>query len=93
MLVRLLPSSDQVRWYAQTALNGFDTLDLIDAVENAKNDLQAILAYLDALDRANDAVLVPGIKSIESGVRLELAIGKLDQPDHSHLEDPGLQSV
>lgn len=38
---------NQVRWYAKSALNGFDTLDPEDAIGNAKADLAALLAYLE----------------------------------------------
>lgn len=50
MIARLTISADQIRWWAQSGLNGFDTLSHDLAVENAKADLTAILAYLDALD-------------------------------------------
>lgn len=76
MIAKITPSADQVRWYAQSALNGFKTLSAEDAIENATADLQAMLAYLSALDAADDAVLVLGIEAIKSGVRLEVDVGQ-----------------
>jgi hypothetical protein len=35
MIAKVTPHIDQLRWYAKSALNGFDTLEHDDAVENA----------------------------------------------------------
>lgn len=78
MLVRLSPHPDQLRWYLQSALNGFDTLDFPQAVEHAKADIAAFLAYLD---RTDNAVLVTGIKPVEPGVWYEFDLGKGDVSD------------
>lgn len=88
MLAKLQPSSAQVRWYVQSALNGFETLDHDSAVENARQDLQSLLAYLDALALADEAVLVLGISGIEQGVRLEVHVG-----DAKVLDPPNLKVV
>lgn len=56
MIVRLAPSPDQIRWYAQDALGSFETLSPDDAVENAKHGLRAILQYLDAFEGAPDVI-------------------------------------
>jgi hypothetical protein len=55
----------QIRWLAQQALSGFDTLDPVDAVDGAKADLADILKILDVANRAD----VPLMTSVESGVR------------------------
>lgn len=72
MIVGIIPSPAQVRWYAQSALNGFGTLDREDAIENAQHELRALLAYLDALDAADDPVLVLSAAEINPGVGLEV---------------------
>lgn len=74
VIAKLTIHPDQVRWYVQSALSGFDTLDHGDAVENALHDLRRLLQYLDALDAANEAVLVAGVAGIEPGIRLELRV-------------------
>lgn len=49
-ICRLVPHPDQIRYYAQSALNGFETLALEDAVSNAQDELREILNYLDRTD-------------------------------------------
>lgn len=63
MLVKIDAHPDQIRWYAQSALNGFNDLDPADAVENAKADLRAILEYLDHTQKA---VPVAGIVAVKA---------------------------
>jgi len=70
VIARLIPDTSQLRFYAQSALNGFDTLDPEDAAENAKADLRSLLAYIGALDGA-DAVPILGIAQIEARVASE----------------------
>ena len=72
MMVALAPHPAQIRYWAQSALNGFETLDRWDAVENARDDLRSILAYLAALDRADYASPVSGIRTIEADGMKEL---------------------
>lgn len=93
MIAKLLPSTRQIRGCAESALNVFDTLDLADAAEHAKNDLRALLLYLDALDRADDPILVLGIEAIKAGVRSKVICGDMNAPDASYLESADFQSV
>lgn len=58
MLATLVVNVGQVRWYAQAALNGFETLDLETAAEVAQSELRALIRYLDALDNTENAVAV-----------------------------------
>lgn len=88
MLVRISPSADQIRFWAQAALGAFETLDCEDAIAEAKCDLASILAYLDALDAANDPILVPGIEAIVPGIRLEIGRGKAQADNAPDLEHP-----
>jgi hypothetical protein len=76
MMVALAPHPAQIQYWAQSALNGFETLDHWDAVENAKDDLRSILEYVAALDRADYAVPILGIETIKAGVGLELVSGE-----------------
>ncbi len=76
MIARMIPHPDQIRWYAQSALTAFDTLDSDTAIETAKADLLSLLAYLD---RADDPSVVLGIGAVEARVRNELVVGN-DNP-------------
>lgn len=86
MIVKLAAHPDQIRWYVQSALSGFATLDSEDAIENACHDLRAILTYLDALDAADEAVAIAGVEGIKSRVRLELRVGQNESPHQPHLK-------
>ncbi len=86
MIVKLAIHPDQIRWYVQSALNGFDTLDKDDAIENACHDLRSILTYLDALDAADKAVAVAGVEGIKPSVRLELRVGQDNAGHQPHLK-------
>lgn len=68
MIVLLSPSPIQLRHYLDAAETGFDTLDEMDAVGNARDNIRAALAYLDRLDSANETVSVHGVERIKSGV-------------------------
>ena len=81
MIARLTASPAQLRWYVQSALNGFDDLASRDAIENAKHDLRSLLAYLDALDRADNPVLEFPVEAVETGVNLEVLIGQPQSTD------------
>lgn len=74
MIAKLTAHPDQIRWYVQEALNGFDDLDREDAIEGALQSLRRIIEYLDALDAANEAVLVTGLRGVKPGVRFEAAV-------------------
>ena len=64
MIGKMTPHPDQIRWYAKSALNGFETLEPADAIENARFDLRSLLAYLD---RADDTVHIDGEKLVGQG--------------------------
>jgi len=85
MIVALHAHPDQLRYYAESALSGFETLDLGDAIENAKGELRSLLAYLAALDAANYAVPVFGIETVKAGVGLKLVSGEAGVPDLTDL--------
>lgn len=65
MQASLIPSVSQIRWHVESALNGFETLNLETAASEAQSELRALLRYLDALDNTNDVVVV----LISSGVK------------------------
>ena len=46
MIVKFVAHPDQIRWWVDSALTGFDTLDTEMAVANAKSDLRLLLSYL-----------------------------------------------
>lgn len=93
MIAKIAIHPDQIRWYVQSALSGFETLGPEDAVDNALHDLRRILAYLDSLDAANEAVLVAGLAGIKAGIRLELCVRDGDGSDQANLKDSGLPLV
>ena len=72
MLVSVHASPNQLRWWLQSALNGFEDLDASTAIEHARSELAAALRYLDALDAAEDAVVTFGapLKARIDGKRL-----------------------
>jgi hypothetical protein len=72
MLVTVLPSVKQLKRYAQSALNGFETLSTDDAIENAKCEIEEILTYLSTFDTADDAFTEFFVKGIEGGIKLEM---------------------
>ena len=82
MIAAVSPSSEQIRYYALSALNGFDDLDVIDAISNAKSELCALVSYLDALAPTDDAVPIFGLRVIDGGARLERLGGnaQIDNP-------------
>lgn len=52
-------TQDRILWLARQARSGFDTLDLPEAVEGAKADLEDIIDGLEAAHGADDAKRVP----------------------------------
>ena len=83
MIVRLSPHPDQIRWWVQSALGGFDTLDRETAIANAKGDLAALLAYLD---RTDDATRVLGVAPVEATVGDKHGVGESNGSNKPHLE-------
>jgi hypothetical protein len=83
MIVKLAAHPDQIRWWAQSALNAFDTLDADTAIEIARAELAALLAYLD---RTDDAVTVLGIKAVEPRIGDEPNVGEFERRDPPNLE-------
>ena len=78
MLVTIIPSTRQIKRYAESALNGFEDLSTENAIANAIGELQNLLLYLDRLDNTDDAVCESFITGIESRVKVELFIRNLD---------------
>lgn len=81
MLARMIPHPDQIRWYAQSALSAFETLDTDTAIETARAELEALLSYLD---RADDSSVVLGVSAVETRVRNELVIGNDNPSGRDH---------
>jgi hypothetical protein len=52
-IARLIADPSQIRFYVQSALNGFEDLDQDDAIENCRADLESLLSYLAQLDDPN----------------------------------------
>jgi hypothetical protein len=82
--------TEQLKWHVIAALNSFDDLDPVDAIENAKFDLKAILALLN---RAGDAVGVSGVEPVEVRHSDEGLIGDSDAGHLADLKKPRLKIV
>lgn len=82
--------TEQIRWHIRAALNSFDDLDPVDAIENAKFDLKAVLALLN---RADNAVGVSGVEPIEVGRPDEGLIGDSDAGHLADFKKPRLKIV
>jgi hypothetical protein len=70
MLVSVGISAEQVRYYAKSALNGFDDLAPSDGIANARSEIRALLAYIDALSPTDDTVPVFGLSVVDGSRRL-----------------------
>jgi len=70
MLVGVGISTEQIRHYAESALNGFDDLAPSDGIVNARSELRALLAYMDALSPTDDTVPVLGLSVVDGSRRL-----------------------
>lgn len=89
MIVGVIPSSEQVRYYAASALNGFDTLDPETAIANARSELSAMLEYLAALSAAKHTIPVLGLRIINGCAGLEPIGGDLQINDTADLKVVG----
>lgn len=49
----------RIAWYAKSALNGFEDLDIETAAANARSDLKAILRLLAADDAVGILLVTP----------------------------------
>ena len=76
MLVSMHASPNQLRWWLQSALNGFEDLDAATAIENARAEITAALEYLSRLDGVEDAVAVFGVVPIEARIERKRPFGK-----------------
>jgi len=79
MLVSVHASPNQLRWWLQSALNGFEDLDPAAAIENARSEIAAALEYLARLDAIEDAVAVFGVVPIEARIDGKPRVGKPDR--------------
>ena len=75
MIAKLTLDSSQIKYYAQSALYSFETLDLEMAAECAKCNLQTLLRYLDAFDNENNTVSILIVGDIKPNIVIESIIG------------------
>ena len=76
MIASVAPSVPQIKYYAQSALNGFGTLGLPVAVECVKCKLSDLLRYVGAFDNANNTVSVLWSGGVESRIVVESLVSK-----------------
>lgn len=72
MKINVTPNTDQIRFYANSALLACKHLPPEAACEHVIGDMMALLGYLDAFS-AGDGVVVVGVGKIECGIRLEVS--------------------
>lgn len=87
MLVGLCLSPEQIRHYAESALNGLEDLEASDAIANARSDLTAMLAYVASLSPADDPVPILGLRVINSSRGL-VALGR-----NAQIDDPAYLEI
>ena len=58
MLVSVVPSTQQVRWYVEGALGCWETLDGDTAAHECQRTLRALLSYLGSVDGTLDLPVV-----------------------------------
>ena len=66
-----ISATEQIRWHAQLALNGFETLDLETAAAEAQSELRALLRLLDGLGGTDGAAPVLNAVGVEPIVEVE----------------------
>ena len=71
MIVSLVASEAQIRWYVEQAINGFETLESKTAISEALSTLQDLLTYLENVDRANDPAPIFSVVGGKSTVRIK----------------------
>lgn len=81
MIAKISVSTEQVKWYAKAALNGFETLALETAAECAQSNLRALVLYLEAFDNTNDAVPVDVVGGVKPIIVLENVVGNSECRD------------
>lgn len=72
MKIDIRPNLDQIRYYAESALNVWGVLPEDMARENVIADMRALLAYLDACENGSGRVVL-GVAKIERGIRLKVS--------------------
>lgn len=71
MKARISPDMEQIKHYAQIALNGFGTLDLETAAEIAQGSLRDLLRYLAAFDHTDNTLAINLTEGVEQVIILE----------------------
>ncbi len=71
MIAELKPSISQIRFFAEAALSTYETLDGELAAEVIQGELRSLIRYLDALDNANNAVLIDWVGEVELDIKIE----------------------
>ena len=81
MIAKVTSSIEQIKWYAQSALNGFETLDLAMAAECAQSELRALIRYCEAFDNTDNTVAVLVNGGVEPKIVLECFVGDGERRD------------
>lgn len=78
LIARLCPCPDQVRYYAETAVSAYETLEPEEAEQYARSALADLIDYLDALDAADDSVSEKPGKAIKVRITSKLRVRDLN---------------
>jgi hypothetical protein len=70
MKIDIRPNLDQIRFYAKSAMHAWDHQDLEGGCAQVIADMEALLAYLDALNDG-EGVVVTAVSRVKAGVRVE----------------------
>ena len=81
MIAQLQPSISQIRFYAEAALNVFETLDGELAAEVVQGELRSLVRYLDAFDNTNNAVFIHWVGEVELDIKIEDFVRNLESGD------------
>ena len=87
MIAMVAPHPDQIRYFAESALNGFSTLTPATAIANAKDDLSGLLLYLEQLE--NHAVPILGKVRVEPWIALEVVASEPERDDLANFKSGG----
>ena len=71
----IIPSTIQIKHYAESALSAFETLDLETAAEIAQKDLRCLLKYLEAFNFTDNVISMSLVSEVDVSIKLEDFIG------------------
>ena len=71
MIIKLAINISQIKYFVESALSGFDTLAIEDAIETAKCNLEDLLNYLKRFDERDNTISILFTNNSKSGIVIE----------------------